>query len=285
MPFAVVDRTAICWPCHRARQANTRPPSGRDTQHGRTVRAGDLKRPAGWKCDYRCHDCGATHPRYTYGRCDSCALAAVFDHLTPDTRARRSLAPLREALLGGPRPLSSLKWLRTNPKLLISMGTGTIPVDHAALDALPRSRATETFRSQLVATGCLPKRNNYAADSQSWLNSYLVDVAATDHRLHLHEYGTWRLLPRIHQPRDSRPQTYSTLQYAKSRIKAAESFLAWLAQRDTPLAKVTQADVDEFITQNPQHPEPAAPWRHGTVSPMDDADPQEPQALLSQTAQ
>jgi hypothetical protein len=65
---------------------------------------------------------------------------------------------------------------------------------------LPRSRATETFRSQLVATGCLPKRNNYAADFQSWLNSYLIDdVAATDHRLHLHEYGTWRLLPRIHQ--------------------------------------------------------------------------------------
>lgn len=84
------------------------------------------------------------------------------------------------------------------------------------------------------------------------MNSYRVDVAVTDHRLHLHEYGTWRLLPRIRQPRDSTPQTYSTLQYAKSRIKAAESFLAWLAQRDTPLAKATQADVEEFITQNPQ---------------------------------
>ncbi|WP_327138543.1 hypothetical protein OG585_53460 (plasmid) [Streptomyces sp. NBC_01340] len=84
------------------------------------------------------------------------------------------------------------------------------------------------------------------------MNSYLVDVAVSDHRLHLHEYGIWRLLPRIRQPRDSRPQTYPTLQYAKSRIKAAESFLAWLAQRDTPLAKATQADVEEFITQNPQ---------------------------------
>lgn len=84
------------------------------------------------------------------------------------------------------------------------------------------------------------------------LNSYLVGVTPTDHRLLLHEYGTWRLLPRIHRPRDSRSQTYSTFQYAKTRIKAAESFLTWLAQRDTPLATANQTDVDEFITQNPQ---------------------------------
>ncbi|MFF3918503.1 hypothetical protein ACFYZB_34535 [Streptomyces sp. NPDC001852] len=191
------------------------------------------------------------HPRYSYGRCDRCALAAVFDHLTPSPEARRVLAPLRDALLTGPRPASSLSWLRKNPGLLIAMGTGTIPVNHA--DALPRSRTTETVRGQLVATGCLSARNTYAADFQRWVTDHLATAESADQRLILHEYGTWRLLPRIHRPRDSRPQTYSTFQYAKARIRAAQSFLTWLAQHDTPLAEATQTDIDDFLSRNPQH--------------------------------
>ncbi|MGW2651731.1 hypothetical protein ACWC2T_44420 [Streptomyces sp. NPDC001393] len=246
MPFSVRDGTAICWPCHRAR--NDTPPRtpAPDALRGSARRAGDLKR------DYGCHDCRAIHPRYTYGRCDRCALAAIFDHITPDPGARRTLAPLREALLAGPRPASSLGWLRKNPELLIGMGNGAIPINHATLDALPRSRTTETLRGQLVATGCLPARNNFAADFQHWLTNHLTTVTPADHRLVLHEYGTWRLLPRIHRPRDSRPQTYSTFQYAKTRIRAAQSFLTWLAQQDTPLVKAIQADVDNFLTHSPQ---------------------------------
>jgi hypothetical protein len=45
----------------------------------------------------------------------------------------------------------------------------------------------------------------------------------------------WGLLPRIHHPRDGSPQTYSTLQYAKTRIRSAHRFLAWLGQRNTCL--------------------------------------------------
>lgn len=253
MPFSVHDGTVICWPCHRAeRDTPARTPAPGFRSRPAQV-AGDLKRPAGWKRDYGCRDCRAQHPRYTYGRCDRCALAAVFDHLTPSAEARRVLAPLRDALLTGPRPASSLSWLRKNPGLLTAMGTGTIRVDHAALDALPRSRTTETICGPLVATGCLPTRNTYAADFQRWLTDHLATAEAADHRLILHEYGTWRLLPRIHRPRDSRPQTYSTFQYAKTRIRAAQSFLTWLAQHDTPLAAATQTDVDDFLSHNPQH--------------------------------
>lgn len=290
MPFAVRNGSVICWPCHRAEHdtpARTPAPGFRS----RPERvAGDLKRPAGWKRDYGCHDCRAQHPRYTYGRCDRCALAAVFDHLTPSPEARRVLAPLRDALLTGPRPASSLSWLRKNPGLLIAMGTGTIPVDHAALDALPRSRTTETIRGQLVATGCLPTRNTYAADFQCWLTDHLATAVAADHRLVLHEYGTWRLLPRIHRPRDSRPQTYSTLQYAKTRIRAAQSFLTWLAGHDTPLARATQADVDDFLTGNPQHVgalEPFLRWttRTGKTSKLACRKPRSDQPKPALTAE
>jgi len=98
-----------------------------------------------------------------------------------------------------------------NPQLLIGMGTGAIAINHAALDALPRSRTTEIIRSQLVATGYLPHRNSYAADFQSWLNAYLAGIELAANRSVLHEYGTWRVLQRIHRPRGGRPQTCSTL--------------------------------------------------------------------------
>ncbi|MFI6689697.1 hypothetical protein [Streptomyces sp. NPDC050485] len=258
MPFAVAEDVVICWPCHR--HTNTAASAPDSTDQDLMRRAGDLKRPAGWRRDYGCHDCGTKHPRYTYGRCDHCALAAVFDHFTPDAQARRTLEPLREALLSGPRPSSSLRWLRRNPQLLIDMGNGTLPIEHAALDALPRSRTTETIRGQLVATGCLPKRNTYAADFQSWLTIYVKNVELPAHGLVLHEYGTWRLLPRIHRPRLSVPQTYSTLQLAKSRIRAAHSFLIWLPERATELSRATQADVDEFISQNNQLAGALAPF-------------------------
>jgi len=139
-----------------------------------------------------------------------------------------------------------------NPQLLIGMGTGAIGISHAALDALPRSRTTEIIRSQLVAAGCMPHRNSYAADFQSWLNACLAGIQPAANRIVLHEYGTWRLLPRIHRPRDGRPQTYSTLQYAKTRIRSADRFLAWLGQRNTWLAAATQTDVDEFLSLHAQ---------------------------------
>lgn len=76
--------------------------------------------------------------------------------------------------------------------------------------------------------------------------------ATTDHRLLLQEYGTWRLPPRIHQPRGDRPQTYSALPLAKSRIKAARQFLGWLAARNNILAQAHQAALDKFLATHPE---------------------------------
>ncbi len=47
-------------------------------------------------------------------------------------------------------------------------------------------------------------------------------------------------------------ETYSTLQYAKTRIRSAHRFLAWLGQRNACLAAATQADVDEFLSLHGQ---------------------------------
>ncbi|MFK4299864.1 hypothetical protein ABH924_005054, partial [Arthrobacter sp. GAS37] len=223
-----------------------------DSYRGPELRAADLGKPAGWKRDDGCHDCGAVSPRYLYGRCGSCGIGAVFDHLTPDPVAKAKLAPLREALLIGPRPWAVVDWLKKNPELLIGMGTGAIPISHPALDSLPSSRTTEIIRGRLVATNCLPERNTYAAAFETWLPRFLEEAEPASHRLVLHEYGTWRLLPRMRQPRDSRPQTYSTFQLAKSRIRAARRFLDRLTEENLTLADASQAHVDDFLAGNPQ---------------------------------
>ena len=172
--------------------------------------------PRGWKRQDGSLDCTKTSPRYTYGRCDRCALIAVFNHFTPDPEARRALAPLKDALLNGPT-VSSLRWLMKNPQLLIGMGTGTIKINHAALDALPRSRTTEIIRSQLVAAGCLPHRNSYAADFQSWLDAYLADVARPRTGSFSTSTAPGGCCSGSTVPATADPQTYSTLQYAKTR--------------------------------------------------------------------
>lgn len=151
----------------------------------------------------------------------------------------------------GPNPSASLKWPRNNHRLFVQFGAGTLAIDHAALDELPRSKRIERLRLRLVATGCLPPRNTFAADFQAWLHDYLADVTpATNQRL-LREYGHWRLLPRLRQPRSNKPQTYSALSLVKSRIKGARGFLDWCTARGLTLRTATQDDLNEFVTATP----------------------------------
>jgi len=100
MPFAVTGGTVICWPCYK-RCREGAPAPVLPAYDGPVLRAGDLRRPRGWKRQDGCLDCAKTSPRYTYGRCDRCAVIAVFNHFTPDPEARRALAPLKDALLNG----------------------------------------------------------------------------------------------------------------------------------------------------------------------------------------
>ena len=114
---------------------------------------------------------------------------------------------------------------------------------------------------------CLPPRNTLAADFQAWLDGYIADVTPAVNRRLLREYGVWRLLPRLRQPRSSRPQTYSALSLAKSRIKGERQFLAWLTAHDLTLQTAAQDDLNEFVTTTPAlkpQMEPFVNWTSNT---------------------
>lgn len=252
MPYAVDETRPVCWDCHRRKGAHPSPNSIMSSYAGPEIRASILKRPRGWERACGCLDCGREEDRYLYGRCACCAVRAVFDVFTPDSAAKATLEPLREALATGPKPWAYLDWLRKHPELIIAMGAGVIPIGHSALDALPRSRTTETIRGQLVATGILPERNRYSADFETWLKERTAAIQNRPIRNLLNEYGQWRLLPKIADPRSHPNQTYSTLQLARTRTRAAEKFLSWLAEREVSLAKARQCDVDAFLELNPE---------------------------------
>lgn len=252
MPYAVDDGRPVCWECHRRKGSDAAHESLLSGYAGPEIHASSLRRPRGWTRAQGCLDCGSSEDRYLYGRCSPCAVRAVFDLFTPNPQARAKLEPLRDALAVGPKPWAYLVWLRSHPEVIIAMGAGIIPVEHSALDALPRSRSTETIRGQLIATGVLPERNRYAADFEAWLKEHTRAVQDRANRILLTEYGQWRLSPKIVDPLAQRDQTYSTLQLAKSRIRAADTFLDWLAERDATLPTANQYDFDAFLDLNPE---------------------------------
>jgi hypothetical protein len=63
--------------------------------------------------------------------------------------------------------------------------------------------------------------------------------------------GHRRILPRLRQPRSNKPQTYSALSLAKSRIKGARGFIDWLTAHGLTLRAATQDDLNEFVTATP----------------------------------
>ena len=58
-----------------------------------------------------------------------------------------------------------MTWIRA-PRVhavLRDLATGTVPLDHGALDAIPPSRTVEYVRGLLVAHGALPDRDRHLA--------------------------------------------------------------------------------------------------------------------------
>jgi hypothetical protein len=172
----------------------------------------------------------------------------MLDLLLSDPASADRLAPWRRALVRGPRPESTLVWVKRNTEIIAALGGGELPIDHAALDALPRSPAVEWLRAQLVETGCLPRRERLPADLESWLQRYLSTVEPHADRLVIHEYATWRVLASMRRRAGDPPSAYHVLKQAKSQVQAAAEYLTWLRRGETALCDASQPDLDEYLS-------------------------------------
>jgi len=128
-----------------------------------------------------CRRCGTEAPMGRGHTCWRCRLTEKANTVLAGPRGViPAQLPLADAIMAMPRANSGYVWLR-NPRvqaLLADLVAGRIVLDHAALDALPRSTTVEYIPGLLISTGLLPARDHYLAAFERWLDDRLAQIVA-----------------------------------------------------------------------------------------------------------
>ncbi|MEV0202813.1 hypothetical protein [Nonomuraea sp. NPDC050691] len=206
--------------------------------------------------DLTCHQCGAETWLAKKNTCWACELKSLLTKLLADSEGvvRPELVPLITTLTGMRRPNSGVTWIRTNPKvvtLLRALGNGTLPMNHAALDALPKSQTVEYIRELLVAQGILPFRDRYVAGYERWLAAKLASIESPEQRKIVEQFGRWHHLRRLRAQAARAPVTENAFLHAKQSTTIATGFLHWLHERGRHVHACTQHDIDTWLSTGP----------------------------------
>jgi hypothetical protein len=125
---------------------------------------------------------------------------------------------------------------------------------HETLDALDPSTAIRHLQHLLVASGALPPRDPGLARLERWIEQFLTEHEDPVLRTFAH----WIVLRRCRRNSNRAPLGEGQINTAKTELKSAAALLDWLADRETPLSRVTQADVDAWLA-GPSHGSRASP--------------------------
>lgn len=211
---------------------------------------------AGMPVTHACGDCGLEDKLYEKDRCARCSLRRRATRLLSGgaEQVPTELTAVFEAICAARTPRAALNWLRQGAaaSLLADVASDRLPATHQALDAHPHARAADYLRHMLVAGGVLAPRDEKLARAERWLADLLAAIDIPEHRRLVQAFATWRVMRRLRRSAELNPgpRTYTT--HAKVKIKAAADFLAWLAARDTTLARARQADIDHWLITSPR---------------------------------
>ncbi|MEO3925826.1 hypothetical protein ABGB07_18440 [Micromonosporaceae bacterium B7E4] len=200
--------------------------------------------------DYFCRRCGEGGRQYADGECVRCVLAQRLDDLLAGEHGDipAELMPVRHALGGVDHPISVIGWLRRSEaaRLLARLARMEEPITHSLLDELPPSRTLYYIRDVLVHTGVLEQRNEYLERVGPWLDDVLVG-RPSDHVGLVRPFANWYVLRRARRRARTRPFTAGSSAVARSLIRNALTFLAWLADRGQTLDTIVQTDIDQRL--------------------------------------
>jgi hypothetical protein len=129
--------------------------------------------------------------------------------------------------------------LRRRARELLSSGTSRIP-----------SELAEVFEA-ITAGGALPPRDEELARTEQWLTALLASIHIPEQRRLVQSFATWQVLRRLRRSAAPSTRPRSPTAHARNQIKAAASFLTWLASRGQPLASCRCADVDDWLATGP----------------------------------
>lgn len=163
-------------------------------------------------------------------------------------RVHPQLVALHQLLVSLDRPKSRLIWLRNPqvPALLRDLATGSVPLTHDAIQALPNWRTAAYLRDLLMESGVLPSFDRRLLLFKRWLAQRIAATEDTEHARFFQHFATWHQLRKLRAKAAKSPLGTSTTQECRQQITQAGVFLVWLAARDVALSACTQADLDAW---------------------------------------
>ncbi len=200
--------------------------------------------------DHACRQCGRTALSHADRRCPTCVVTERFTNLFtgPDGVVPTQLRGLHQLLLTE-NPARAQLWLYHTKwsRLLETLIAGGQPLTHELLDVLAgQHQSVRHLRQALIHAGALPQRDEPLAAVERWLDTPLTGIPA-HHAALIRPYASWSVLHRARRRARQRGATASAGRYARSRIRAALKFLAWLDSRNVAFVDATQNDVEQWL--------------------------------------
>ncbi|MEV0150645.1 MULTISPECIES: hypothetical protein [unclassified Nonomuraea] len=207
--------------------------------------------------DNHCARCGIEAHLLGGRLCERCTLHDRLDILLDDGtgRVNFALVPLHHLLTDMPRSKSGLAWLRSTKvqNLLTALATGDMPLCHQAFHEHPDWRPAAHLRDLLMSCGLLPTVDKHLLHVESWLQRRLAELAHHEHLPILQRFATRHQLAKLRERAARRPLTSSTVPLATQEFNRAHEFLLWLTQRQCPLDRLSQVDVDLWHATHKPH--------------------------------
>lgn len=208
--------------------------------------------PGFWRSCVSCGQPGRIHG----GRCARCRMQQRLQQLLAgdDGEIDPGLQSLHDALARNERPDTVADWLDRSPAPAILAGLRDQPLTHQALDDLSPGGPVEHLRAMLVATGCLPPRDERLVRLERWITDTLAARTDPDQQQLLHRYTVWHLLRRLRGRLRGADTTDNQAVGIRTHVKAAIVVLDWLAEDDLTLATARQGDLEAWLSgENPAH--------------------------------
>jgi hypothetical protein len=203
--------------------------------------------------DYSCRECGRGGEIHSDRRCFRCVLAERAQALLagPGGEVSAQLEPLLAALIAVSNPATVLSWLgkSQSARLLRQLAESGQPITHDVLDELPQPQSLHYTREVLVSAGVLPARNEHLERLAPWLEHLLKDRPAGHARL-VRPFAHWFVLRRARRAAARRAYGRGSADFARARVLVALDLLSWLDRRDQSLRDLTQADLDQWLTDS-----------------------------------
>jgi hypothetical protein len=237
-----LNSTARCARCHQRR----RPALGR-------AHAGLCETCAGIISTQICGRCGAEEDLYASTRCAACCLADEIDSMraTGHPDAVQTLDRYLNALQAARPANRVLHWLRVSrtsaAPLLRDLVTGARPITHDTLDNAASGHATEFLRAALVKHGALPERDEICHRFERWIITTTDQLPDHLDRANLRRWANWIILRDLRGRRQH--SVTASDRAARTRVRVARDFVAWIHQHQLTLATTGQHDVDRWVAE------------------------------------